>query len=199
MRIGIVSDIHCNAPGLQLAIDRMGDVDLLLCAGDIMNEYRFSNEVVEILRDNGALCVLGNHDMGLLAPHGERARSAPTIDEANLRYLADQPLSRELDVGGKQLLLIHATPFPPYKEYVYAGSPELARFAEVDVDYIVIGHTHAQMAVRVGRPLVINPGSAGDGRDHANGRQLSYAVLDTETDEVTFDNYQVSPALAAGG
>jgi putative phosphoesterase len=191
MRLGIVSDIHCNAPGLQLAIDRMGDVDQLLCAGDIMNEYRFSNEVIEILRDRGALCVLGNHDMGLLAPHGERARAAPTIKEANLRYLAEQPLSREMVVDGKTLLMTHATPFPPHSEYVYAGSPELARFGEVAADYIVVGHTHAQMALRVGRALVINPGSAGDGRDYANGRRHSYAVLDTDTDSVTFDDYEV--------
>jgi predicted phosphodiesterase len=33
--------------------------------------------------------------------------------------------------------------------------------------------------------LIINPGSAGDGRDSRNGRQLSCAVLDTETEEVT--------------
>jgi hypothetical protein len=32
--------------------------------------------------------------------------------------------------------------------------------------------------------LVINPGSAGDARDHGNGRQLSCAVLDTASEDV---------------
>jgi hypothetical protein len=32
--------------------------------------------------------------------------------------------------------------------------------------------------------MVINPGSAGDPRDHGNGRRLSCAVLDTVSDEV---------------
>ena len=65
------------------------------------------------------------------------------------------------------------------------------------VDYIVIGHTHMQMAQRVGRALLINPGSAGDARDHRNGQRLSYAVLDTSTDEVLFDNFAVGDAPVA--
>jgi predicted phosphodiesterase len=32
--------------------------------------------------------------------------------------------------------------------------------------------------------LVINPGSAGEARDHRNGRQLSCAVLDVASEEV---------------
>jgi putative phosphoesterase len=197
-RLGIVSDIHCNVDGLQLALDRMGDVDELLCAGDSVHEYRFSNEVIELLRDRGARCVLGNHDVGILSPHGQRARSNPSVRSANVEYLASQPVKIEMDLGGKKLLMIHASPFAPHTQYVYAHSPELKRFAEVEADYIVIGHTHAQMAQRVGRPLVINPGSTGEARDHSNGRKLSYAVLDTDTDVVSFDDFLVgdSPRLS---
>jgi predicted phosphodiesterase len=42
---------------------------------------------------------------------------------------------------------------------------------------------------RVGRVLVINPGSAGEARDTSNGRQLSCAVLDTETGEVRVTDF----------
>ncbi|MBM3347922.1 MAG: metallophosphoesterase family protein, partial [Betaproteobacteria bacterium] len=75
MRIGIVSDIHCNAKGLRAALAAMGTVDELICAGDSIHEYRFSNEVVALLRERGAHVILGNHDEGFLGPHGERARS----------------------------------------------------------------------------------------------------------------------------
>ncbi|MCU1345116.1 MAG: putative metallo-dependent phosphatase [Acidimicrobiia bacterium] len=198
MRVGIVSDIHCNIEALRLALDRMGDVDELLCAGDSMYEYRFSNEVVELLRDRRAHCVLGNHDIGILAPQGERARSMPGIKPENVEYLASRPLTMELDLDGKSLLLTHGSAVAPFMQYVYPHSPELKRFAEVDVDYIVIGHTHVQMAQRVGRPLVINPGSTGDARDHSNGRRLSYAVLDTATDDVMFDNFLVGDSPVRG-
>jgi hypothetical protein len=61
------------------------------------------------------------------------------------------------------------------------------------------------MAERVGRTLIINPGSAGEARDPRNGFRLSYAVLDTQTDEVTFGDFAdptraaVDPAIIPGG
>jgi predicted phosphodiesterase len=78
---------------------------------------------------------------------------------------------------------------------VLPQSPELKRIAEVEADYVLIGHTHKQMVSRVGTPLVVNPGSVGQGRDHSNGRKLSYAVLDATTGEVTFDDYTVAEHL----
>lgn len=199
MRIGIVSDIHANAAGLLAALERMGDVDELLCAGDMVEEFRFSNEALTVLRDRGARCVLGNHDIGLLSPHGERARSGEHVDQSLVKWLADQPLSIEVTVGGKQLLMTHASPIQPHTQYVFPHSPELKKLRHIEADYIILGHTHAQMAHRVGRALVINPGSVGQARDHSNGKQLSYAVLDTDTDEVLFDDYQTMPLAAVEG
>jgi predicted phosphodiesterase len=49
---------------------------------------------------------------------------------------------------------------------------------------VLYGHTHQQLVRRVGKVLVINPGSAGEARDHRNGRQLSCAVLDVASEEV---------------
>jgi putative phosphoesterase len=189
--IGIVSDIHGNAAGLAAALDRMGDVDELICAGDIVEDYRFSNETVALLRRRGARCVLGNHDTGLLGPHGARARAAAHVDRDLVDWLASHPLTIDTVVDGKRLVLTHASPCAPHTQYVIKHSPELKRIGDVDADYVIIGHTHAQMAERTRRPLVVNPGSAGQARDHSNGRKLSYAVLDTSTDEVVFDDYLV--------
>jgi putative phosphoesterase len=204
VRIGIVSDIHGNIDGLRGALDRMGDVDELLCAGDMVEEFRFNNEVVDLLRQRGARVVLGNHDAGLLSAHGVRARSAPHVDPSLVQWLADQPLSIDVSVGGKRLVMTHASPCPPHTQYVGAGSPELRRIAEVDADFVIIGHTHTQLVARVGRPLVINPGSAGQARDNNNGRRLSYAVLDVDTDHVEIDDYvlgeqQPSALCGTGG
>jgi putative phosphoesterase len=189
VRIGIVSDVHCNADALRLAFERMGAVDELLCAGDSIYEYRFSNDVIELLRERGARYVLGNHESVFLGPQGARARAAANVRHDLVEYMASQPLSIEVDVGGKRLVMVHATPFEPYQAYVFPGSPELQRLAGFEADYVILGHTHTQMAERVGRALVINPGSGGDARDLANGRRLSYAVLDTSSGEVLFDNF----------
>jgi len=189
LRIGIVSDIHGNVDGLSAALDLMGDVDELLCAGDIVEEFRFSNETVALLRDRGARCVLGNHDLGLLGHHGARARAAAHVDHDLVAWLASQPLTQDVTVSGKRLLMTHASPCPPHTQYVTPHSPELRRIAEVPADYVIIGHTHVQMAVRVGRALVVNPGSAGQARDPGNGKRLSFAVLDTVADAVTIHDY----------
>ncbi|MDO8364241.1 MAG: metallophosphoesterase family protein, partial [Actinomycetota bacterium] len=114
------------------------------------------------------------------------------VDQSLVQWLADQPKSIEVTVGGKHLLMTHASPIAPHTNYVFPHSPELRKFKHIEADYIILGHTHAQMAHRAGRALVINPGSVGQARDHTNGKQLSYAVLDTDTDEVVFDNYQVN-------
>lgn len=189
MRIGIVSDIHCNVQGLRLALQHMGPVDELICAGDSIYQFRFSNEVVALLKEVGARVILGNHEDIFLGPHGERARSSPTVDRALLAWLAEQPYRLETRVDGKRLLVVHGSPWEPYYDYIYPRSPVLARFREIESDYVILGHTHYQMAERVGSRLVINPGSAGEPRDHRNGFQLTCAVLDTVEDRVTFIDY----------
>lgn len=189
MIVGIVSDVHGNTPGLATALARMGDVDVLLCAGDMVEEFRFSNEAVAMLREHEAVCVLGNHDLGLLGPHGARARSADHVDARHIAWLAGLPTSVTIDVDGRRLVMAHATPVGTGMPYLFPHSPELARLREVDADWIVLGHTHRQMAERVGRALVINPGSVGQARDPNNGKRFSYAVLDTGSGHVRFDDY----------
>ncbi len=204
MRIGIVSDVHCNYEALQIALNRMGAVDELLCAGDAVYQFRFSNEVIDLLRERGTRYVLGNHEDTLLSAWGERARSLPSVRQDALAYMAAQPHRIDTTLGGKSLVIVHGSPFEPHNDYIYPNSPSLSRLAELDADYVVLGHTHYQMAERIGRTLIINPGSAGEARDGRNGFRLSYAILDTASGEVTFDDYQdptraaVDPAIIPG-
>ena len=184
MKFGIVSDVHCNAAGLERAIALMGDIDELICLGDSIWEYRFSNEVAQILREREAHTILGNHEEIFFGPLGERARARIDNDRGLMEWMEACPHRVELDAGGKRLLLVHSTPWEPRGDYVLPESAQLARFAEAEADFVLYGHTHRQVVKRFGRVLVINPGSAGDARDHGNGRQLSCAVLDTASEEV---------------
>jgi putative phosphoesterase len=184
MRIGIISDIHTNAAGLAIALARMGQVDELLCAGDIVYQYRFGNEVIEMLRQRGARNILGNHDLILLGPQGVRALQPHVRGQPRVSEIAAFTAGRRLTASTAE----HGSPFEPTTLH---PDTELKRLAEIDADYIILGHTHFQMAERIGKALVINPGSVGEARDDSNGRRLSYAVLDFEAGEVTFDNYEV--------
>jgi len=192
VKIGIVSDVHCNHAGLLRALEILGDVDELICLGDSIYEYRFSNEVVRLLRDRGARTILGNHEEGFLGPQGVRARQPEWIDGSLLEWLGKQPKRLELNIGGKKLLIVHSTPWEPRGAYVYPHSSLLTRFGEADADFVLYGHTHHQLVRRIGNVLVVNPGSAGEARDSSNERQLSCAVLDSVTEEVVVINFRDS-------
>lgn len=196
MKLGIVSDLHCNIDGLERALETMGPIDALLCLGDSIYEFGFSNAVVGRLRALDAITILGNHEEVFLGAAGARARSRADIDQPSLAWLAGQPHRRDLRIGGKRILMVHSTPWEPRGAYVMPTSAELERFGEADADIVLYGHTHQQVVRRVGRVLVVNPGSAGDGRDPRNGRQLSCAVLDTASEEVVVRDF---PALRREG
>jgi putative phosphoesterase len=194
LKVGIVSDLHCNIAGLSQALELMGDVDELICLGDSIWEYRFSNEIVHLLQERGAQTILGNHEEGFLGPPGVRARQPEWIDRSLLSWLADRPHRLELQLGDKRLLAVHSTPWEPRGAYVYPHDRLLERFGEANADFLLYGHTHHQLVRRLGRVLVINPGSAGDARDNGNGRRLSCAVLDTVSEEVAVTDFSVGHA-----
>jgi putative phosphoesterase len=193
VKLGIVSDLHCNIDGLDRALGIMGPIDALLCLGDSINEYGFSNAVIGRLRDLEALTILGNHEEVFLGAAGVRARSGADIDPSLLDWLGARPHRRELRIGGRRILMVHSTPWEPRGSYVLPTSGALQRFGEADADIVLYGHTHRQLVRRIGRVLVVNPGSAGEARDPHNGGQLSCAVLDTVTEEVLVRDFPARP------
>ncbi len=185
MKIGVVSDIHCNAHALAVALRRLeGQVDEVFVAGDAIYEYRFSSEVIGMIRRGGFPYVLGNHEMGMLAPGGERARLAPGVDADDVRFVSERPSSVECHIGGRSITMVHASPWPPYDRYLSEYDPEWNRCEELGADFLITGHTHVPMVKRVGRTVIINPGSLGESHDAGTGPALSYAVVDLSSDEV---------------
>ncbi len=84
MLVGVVSDIHCNVEGLRAAVAAMGRIDYLICLGDSICDYRFSNEVVAHLREYEAHVIQGNHETGFYGPSGDRARQVDEDDAMSL-------------------------------------------------------------------------------------------------------------------
>lgn len=190
MRLAILSDIHCNIAGLEAALELMAPFDELWCAGDSVFQFRWSNEVVGRLRELEARVVLGNHEETILSRDGERALSGAKVDHDLVAWMRGQPYRIEADVEGKRVVMTHGSPWEPWREYHYPHEAVWARAATLDCDTLIVGHTHFKMAQRFGGVLVINPGSAGDPRDHRNEFQLSCATWDTTSDEVIFYDYK---------
>lgn len=184
MKLGIVSDIHANAGALLRAFELMGDVDRWICLGDCINQFRFSNEVVRELRDRDVCTIWGNHEDVFFSTQGTRARAEDWIEPELLTWLSQQPKRRELALHGKRVLLVHSTPWESGGAYIPPSSSDFKRFGEVAADIVMYGHTHVPVAVRVANTLVINPGSAGEGRPTSCGFISSCAVLDLASETV---------------
>lgn len=189
--IGIVSDIHCNAPALRRALDLMGEVDELVCLGDSISEYRFSNEVIQLLRDRNFTAIQGNHEQMFFSPAGARARAAAWIDRDLMSWLSLQPHRRVLERQGREILLVHSTPWPPGGQYVCAHDRDFARFAQSGADVVLYGHTHQPVTQRVGDTLVINPGSTGEARPGESRLTMSCAILDVTRVEGRIINFSL--------
>ena len=163
----------------------MGDVDALLCPGDLIYAYQYSREVVAILRDRQARVILGNHELAFLS--NGLAGGEPDAD--GVAYLRGLPLSQDFELAGKRFVMVHASPWEPEHRYLYDDGFDLDAFRDTDADYLVVGHTHTLVNEKRGRTRVINPGSAGEPRPLRGELLLSCAVLDTVRDEVEFISY----------
>jgi putative phosphoesterase len=184
VKVGLISDIHGNFTALSRALELMGDVDELFCLGDSINQYRFCNETVALLRGREAHVILGNHEEVFFSRLGERARAAAWIDRDLMDWLGSHPHRLDLTLAGRRVLLVHSTPWPSGGAYVLPHHADFARFGETSAEVVAYGHTHQPVAQRVGATLVLNPGSTGEARLVEGRLELSCAVLDLATDQV---------------
>jgi putative phosphoesterase len=184
VKIGIISDIHAVPEALRKTLEDMPAVDRLLCAGDAISEYRFCAETVQLLQQARAECIQGNHEHVLFNGANPRylrhcqTEFAPEL----LAVLATAPMSLEFTAAGAKVLMVHASPWRPFDEYIVPRSPKLVQFGQLPYDIVILGHTHIPMVHRAGNVLVINPGSCSQPRDQ--DQRGSYALLDLEQREV---------------
>lgn len=186
MRLGIVADVRCPHEALREAAEQMtgAGVEEILLAGDAHYQYRFSNETVEVIRDYGMRCAAGNHEAVLLGPHDTRAISAPHVRAQQVAYMREVPDRLTTTVGGRGLTMVHANPWAETFDYLYAGDPRFDRCDDLDTDLLILGHAHVPMVARFGRTLAVNPGALMLSRAPGGHGLLTYAVLETGTDDV---------------
>jgi putative phosphoesterase len=191
MKIGIISDIHADPTALRRALEDMPSTDALLCPGDAISEYRFCPETVAILQHAHVLCIQGNHELVLFGGRNPAylTKCQAMFSSETLDFLATAPVSRHLEFDETKVLLVHASPWEPYDEYIYPGSARLERFAMLPDDIVCFGHTHVPFVHQAGRVIVINPGSCSQPRDQ--DRRGAYAVIDTYTRAATIHRFSL--------
>ena len=183
MKIGIISDIHSNLEALKTIINKFNEenVDLILCAGDLIGLGPHPNEVVEFVSNlDNFICVLGNHDRYLLEglpeffPNKENMSKEEKehhefihnlLSDKSKQYLKSLPLIKEIKVKEHSLILLHyyMNENNEYKNYKHNPSfKELEEmFSKYNANIIVYGHNHNRSVLNEFDKYFINPGSLG--------------------------------------
>lgn len=204
LRVAIFSDVHGNLPALTAVLRDMHALGFgeRYCLGDLVDYGPFPDEVVERVLGDDIPTVMGNHDAAVAFDRPElgggyrdaaerlrkeqalawtRARVRP----ATMAALRELPHELRLEVGGKRILLVHASP-RSITEYVTADLPraalrEIAAAARADV--LVCGHTHLPGIELLDDVLLVNVGSVGNPKD--GDPRACYAILEERDGRVT--------------
>lgn len=205
--IGVISDIHSNIHALEAVLDKLKEVDQVICLGDVVGYGAHPNECVERVRGMKIPCVLGNHDaacIGLLSlgwfnPHAANAVRWTMEEELttdSLRYLRSLPTTRRIE----PFYLVHGSPREPTTEYLTDGSQARASFDICKEQVVFVGHTHVPLVFtelgategiapsegnRVSYEearLIYNPGAVGQPRD--GDPRAAYSIVDTSSSSI---------------
>ncbi len=190
-RVAFISDVHSNLEALEAVLDEVGDLRVY-CSGDIVGYGASPNEVVRVLREIDATCVLGNHDRAALdadvADFNPRAAMAAIwtsqhLSEASRSFLGSLPREVSAEVGGgKKLYMAHGSPDDTMWEYVLPSThSDLFDYylKKVRADVMALGHTHVAFQwTGDDGGVVFNPGSVGQPRN--GDKRASFAILSVD-------------------
>ncbi len=195
MKIGLIADIHGDEAGLRRALDLLDGLgaERILCAGDLVERGSRGDAVIDLIRQRGIPCVKGNHEYIMLSKQESLEETGSPgglgfrpLSDSSLAFIEALPDTQSFELGGKSILLAHATPWDDFT-FVYPSSrPDLFRRIEwrAQCDVVILGHTHLPMKVKVRRTWIFNPGSI-----YVAGSQTA-ATLDLP--EVSFTVYRLA-------
>jgi predicted phosphodiesterase len=209
VRVAVISDIHGNLHALEAVLGSIDTdaPDAIWCLGDLVGYGPQPNRCCELVSQQADVCLIGNHDLGVLGRidlenfSPDAAASANwtknVLEDGPRSYLDPlQPSAVQGEVG-----LYHASPRDPVWEYVLAPQAAIASLAAVDHALILVGHSH--VALRFGdeeRALalcqdgfevdlsrgrwLLNPGSVGQPRD--GDPRAAYLLLDLDAKRAVY-------------
>lgn len=142
----IISDIHGDADSLKAALSDAGvdpsNPKPVICLGDIAGEYGQTSECIRILREIGAKCVRGNHD--IFEDDGMFAHSSTdVVNESQLERHEKEWLNMLPDyLVNDEFVACHAAPSEPHTLYMDDEMVIEDELKMIDQRVLFTGHTH---------------------------------------------------------
>ena len=189
MKMAIIADVHSNLQALTSIVDSIQRerVDLTVCAGDVVGYGGNPNECAHTVAKAAKVAVMGNHDWAAVSkdttgmnPYAAAAArwTSESADAEAKEYLGSLKVVVSFQIADSMVAMSHGS-IGNYIEYVYEEDVDANLLESVHADLVILGHTHIPYEKRVGKGMVVNPGSVGQPRD--GDPRASFAVYDSES------------------
>lgn len=200
MKIAVISDIHGNLEALKAVIQNAKDENCtaVYCLGDLAFIGPQPNETIEavkmLAKDFTLELIQGNTDLMVITNDEEtleRLRAMnpimqaalnddrKIITEENKKFLLSLPETKEIDLKGIKILLVHGSP-RKQDENILPNLPieEVEEMVKNTTAQIILcGHTHIPCGYQTNtRQSIVNVGSVG--RSFNEVPKACYAVLE---------------------
>jgi diadenosine tetraphosphatase ApaH/serine/threonine PP2A family protein phosphatase len=200
---------------------RREGADAVWCLGDVVGYGASPNECSSWAAANAAVCLAGNHDLGVLGtlPLSDFAGDAAAAAKWSSEVLA--PDARAFLAGLRSGIVVdgvglfHGSPRDPVWEYVLSWEAAHDAILDSGTEITVVGHSHVPLAIPDGGPAeggvaaggtevdldgarwLLNPGSVGQPRD--GDPRAAWILLDLDARHASFrrETYDVQQAQAA--
>ena len=198
MKIAVISDIHSNVYALNEVLKdiKNRNIDMIVCTGDLVGYGTRPNEVIETLRNEKILTIMGNYDDAIgnfkivcgcdykdpkdteKASLSMQFTSEKTTDE-NKEYLRNLPKEITFTFNNKTIRFVHGST-RLINEYLKENSKESEEvMKELKEDILVCGHTHIPYSKYYGNKLLVNAGSVGTPK--TNSPNANYVIIDIKS------------------
>jgi len=211
MRYGILGDIHGNLSALEAVLSRLSreDIDQLISVGDIVGYGAAPRECLQLVREAGAVVVMGNHDaasidrldMSYFNPYAREAVlwTQTILAHEDREWIGALPLVQHLE----HCSVAHGTLFrPELFDYIQTPSEADPSLDVMPLPVCFVGHTHVpvtlmrtrddpertayttdtEVDIEEAHRALVNVGSIGQPRDEDS--RAAYAIYDTEANKV---------------
>jgi len=211
-RVAVISDVHGNWHALEaiLAAIEAEEPDELWCLGDLVGYGPRPNPCCTAVQKRAALCLAGNHDLGVLGQLDLEEFAPDAVASAvwTRSVLAEDPRSflESLSPTARRddVELFHASPRDPVWDYVLSVDAAEAAFELTEDPLVLVGHSHVPLALAeadgslagglapegteaelgAGARLLLNPGSVGQPRD--GDPRAAWLLLDFGSGRASF-------------
>lgn len=195
MKIAVISDIHSNIYALEAVLKDIEsrDIEMVVCTGDLVGYGTRPNEVINAIRKNRILTIMGNYDdaignhrlvCGCDYPDPKDAEKAGAsmsftlskTTEENKLYLKNLPREVVLSFNQKNIRFVHGST-RLINEYLKEDSIQAQEVMnEITEDILVCGHTHIPYFKEYNDKLLINAGSVG--KPKTNKPDSNYVIIE---------------------